>query len=245
MEATKLNQAWALELPLDSAAALAPLRMLVGLEVAATGAVAWLRGATLDSALRQRLLSLPADNRFWRDAAGQLTPWGSIAPVGHLPALDWQPLRAWQTVALPARGWPADPPQPARLKLVRDAAEIPGGALLTEWNVWAAYVENAPQVRLDPLAFALDGAGRVIVRGSWLPALAGVRLSDLSGILVPAGWAWRPRVDAQAVRSLFGLAEGQCAFWPESDRWERIAAEAWVKATRAAVRETTREVAGE
>jgi hypothetical protein len=245
MEASNLNQAWAVELPRDSARALAPLRMLAGLEVAADGAAAWLRGTALDDALRIRLLSLPANNRFWRDAAGQLTPWGCITPVGHLPAVDWQPLRAWQAVELPARGWPADPPQAVRLKLVRDAGEQPGGALLMPWHLWAAYVEHAPQVRLDPLAFALDSESRVIVRGAWLPALPGTQLSDQQGILVPAGWGWMLRLDPQAVRSLFSLADGECAFWPQSDRWERITAEAWVKATRAAVRETTREVAGE
>jgi hypothetical protein len=102
-------------------------------------------------------------------------------------------------------------------------------------------VATAPEIRLDGLAFIVDAADQVIVRGQTLPPLPGQRLTDDAGILVPAGWTWSPRAQVTIVRSLFGLGEGESALWITSEEWQRIPADAWVAATRSAVRETARE----
>ena len=58
------------------------------------------------------------------------------------------------------------------------------------------------------------------------------------GVAVPAGWNWRPAVEPAIVRNLLGLAAGDIALWHEDGRWEQIEGDAFVRATRAAVRET-------
>ena len=242
METGFVSRPWAVVLPIASAQALAPLRRKPGLLVSVHEDRIWLRSASLDPPLRQELLSLPALERDFVDDEEQLTPWSKITPHAQVPAGAWMELADWAILSLPRSGWPGERPQKARLRLIRGFHERPARALLCSWGTWAAYAATAPQVRIAGLAFVVNSAEQVIVRGESLPPLPGQRLTDDDGILVPAGWTWSPNVDAGIVREVFGLQEGESAVWLASDVWERIPADAWVAATRSAVRETAREV---
>ena len=99
---------------------------------------------------------------------------------------------------------------------------------------------EAPQVRLDRWRFAVAADGRVAVHGQPLPPLPGRRWVEQEGIAVPAGWTWTPAVEAALLRQVFGLAEGDVALWDVDGAWERIAADEFVRATRAAVRATVK-----
>ena len=68
--------------------------------------------------------------------------------------------------------------------------------------------------------------------------MPGQRWVEHEGIAVPAGWTWTPAVEAGLLRQAFELAEGDVALWHEDGAWERIAADELVRATRAAVRAT-------
>lgn len=236
METSVLNQAWAVVLPMSSAAALGPLRTVPGIEVRAVDDRIWLRGATLDAAFRRQLLGLPALERYGVADDDALTPWGRIVPSGELPDGTWLPLRKWCELEMPPAGWPAEKPASVKLSLTPSHRERPAGALLTDWTTWAAYAETAPLIRLEGLAFAVNETRQTIIRGDMLPPLPGRRLVDDGGILVLAGWAWTPDVEAAVARAVFGLGDGECALWLTSERWERIAADAWCRATRSAVR---------
>ncbi|HZZ71736.1 MAG TPA: hypothetical protein VFE24_05755 [Pirellulales bacterium] len=236
METGVLNQAWAVVLTEPPSAAIGLLRTTPGIEVCACDQRIWLRGAALEAALEQRLRGLPALQRYWVAADGALTAWGQRVPHGTLPRDGWRSLLEWCALDAPAAGWPAEIAAPLRLTLVPSYRERPAGALLIDWNVWAAYAETAPKVRLEGLAFALNERRQVMVRGETLPPVPGQRLVYEAGLLVPAGMCWQPAVEAAVVRAAFGLAEGECALWLTADRWERIAPDAWCKATRSAVR---------
>jgi hypothetical protein len=72
---------------------------------------------------------------------------------------------------------------------------------------------------------------------------AGQRLVEHDGILVPAGWAWLPAVDAPVARRLLGLGLGDRAPLHPDGTFEQIAGDDPAMATRAAVRATAEEVA--
>jgi hypothetical protein len=125
--------------------------------------------------------------------------------------------------------------------------------LLSRFDLWAAYAIEAPQIRLNPWRFAVAADGRVAVHvqpqakrvanlSSALPPLPGRRWVEQDGVAIPAGWSWTPAVDAALLREVFGLAEGDVALWHADGTWERIAAEEFVRATRAAVRATAKEM---
>jgi len=242
MEEGFVNRPWAVVLPGDSARAIAPLRRKAELLVMVEEDSVWLRGETLDAPMRKALLSLPARERYFVGGDDQLTPWNRIAPQAKLPAGAWMELADWTTLSLPAGGWSGERPAKISLRLIRAHRERAAGALLCAWPTWAAYASTAPLFRLAGLTFVVNGADEVIVRGESLPPLPGNRLTDDVGILVHAGWRWSPQVEAGIVRSVFGLGDGECALWRASGDWERIPADAWVAATRSAVRETAREV---
>jgi hypothetical protein len=242
METGFVNQHWAVVLPLASARALARLRRKAELLVLVDEDRVWLRGSSLDAASRKELLSLPALERYFVGDDEQLTPWNRLTPQAQIPAGAWMKLRDWADLSLPPSGWPGERPKAARLSLVRDCRERPARALLCAWNTWGAYVTTSPLFRLAGLAYVANSDERVVIRGESLPPLRGQRLTEDEGILVPAGWSWSPNVGAGIVRGAFGLKANESALWLASDRWERVPADAWVSATRSAVRETAREV---
>ena len=90
--------------------------------------------------------------------------------------------------------------------LVRTDREQDASLLLTQFDLWAAYSIEAPQVRLDRWRFAVAADGRVAVHVHPLPPLPGQRWVEQEGIAVPAGWTWAPAVEAELLRQVFGLA---------------------------------------
>ena len=243
MEELCVNQEWAVVLPPSSAGALAALRAEPGLLVRQFHDQVWLRGTSLDKSLRQRLLSLPATDRFLVGENGVLTPWNRLAPQGHLPVENWTLLADWLQLSLPTAAWPGLRPPPVALTLERASCERPVGALLVDLQLWQRYAETAPQVRLEGIAFVVNASGQAILRGASLPPIPGIRLVDDHDILTPAGWMWRPAIDAELLRIALGLWDGECALWLTTDHWQRIAQDAWVRGGRSAVRASAREAA--
>jgi hypothetical protein len=124
------------------------------------------------------------------------------------------------------------------LKLVRSSNERPVAALLTDIEQWCRYAVVAARVRLEPLSFAMNEEGLVIVRGQPAPSIPGTRFADHDGILVPVGWAWSPAVSAAVLRRVLGLSGDEVAIWLADGRVERLHKEQFVPATRSAVRLT-------
>ncbi len=212
-----------------------------------------LRAARIGLAARQRpgtgpfaVVPFARARRFRCLADGQLIAVDQRVPSGVLPQGDWTALTKWLTCSLPPTVWPGSPPSGVVLHLVRVSTPLEPSLLLLPFSDWQAYITTAPQVRLDRLAFALDSAGRALVRGMPLPPLVGQRFVDFQGIAVPVGWHWEPAVDAATLRELFGFdagnedcrrQPGDLALLTSADcSWELVPAEAFVQVTRSAVR---------
>src|SRR5690606_22788649 len=107
---------------------------------------------------------------------------------------QWVPLRQWFGVRLPAHAYAAENRRRVRLRLVRGGPPSEATVLLTTPDHWRSYACHAPQIRLQGLRWAASPS-EVIVQGTPLPPLPGVRLVDREGVAVPVGWIWAPPVD--------------------------------------------------
>jgi len=121
------------------------------------------------------------------------------------------------------------------------ADEVREPALLeTSLSLLAEYASAAPQWRIERWSFAATADGQALVRGLPLPPLPGTQWTNWDGICVPAGLAWSPAVEPAILRQLLRQETGEIALLRESGAWDRIAAEAWVRCSRSALRQANR-----
>lgn len=231
-------QAWAIRLDRDNAAAAGRLRQVAGVEICQQAEAVWLRGPEADEKLQGRLAAVPGARRFTVLPDGQLLPVGGRVPRGWLPKGPWTALSRWIVLAVPPGRFAGRCELGVPLVLVRSDQAQEASLLVTDWQIWSRYAVDAPQVRLDHWRFAAAADGRAAIHGRPLPPLPGEPWVEREGVAVPAGWAWSPAVEVAIVRCCFGLAAGDVALWHSDGDWEKIAADDFVRATRAAVRAT-------
>jgi len=240
---------WAVQLDHAKVGHLASLRLRDGVRVCEDNSQLWLRGVyeeSPDPAIR----SLPGPH-FTIVDRDQLVPAGKRVPHGYLPATDWLPLREWLQVSVPVARWAkVTPPEivlrlePAAITATSRDARLPNAphetaptAILVSAEGWKAYADSAPQVRLEQLRFAASSDGQILVIGTPLPSLPGTQFVIDQGIAIPAGMRWCPTVDATAVRKVIGAVD-VLVLWEATDSWELIPDDAFVAATRVAIRST-------
>jgi hypothetical protein len=207
-------------------------------EVAEDGREIWLRGKGADEAVAARLLALPASGRYEWVAPDRLRRWDERIPARRLPDLQWQPLLAWVRVALPAAALPGDAAEAVALRLVRSGVERDPDVLLTGLEAFQGFAAQAAQVRLERLRFAATAEGRVLVAGTPLPPLPGLRFVVHAGVAVPAGFAWEPAVAAAVLARRFGAGPETLVLWNQDGTVSRLHREQLMPATRSAVRAT-------
>lgn len=229
---------WALHLPRSSAKDLLGLRLVAGIEVTETADTIWLRGRQRDDALDRLLSAIPAEKRYaWLDGH-RLQPNGSRLASERLPETPWQSLSAWIPVRLPVAQLPGPTVAPASLQLVRDFQPQAANAALVNLAVWTDWASTAPALRLAPLHFAASNEGLCLVVGEPLPAIPSRPLIEKEGVIVPAGFNWRPRVTSKVIRRLLGASDDCRIFWDEAGV-RLLSSELFVPASRAAAHATT------
>ena len=229
---------WAVRLQRSDAAKIGRLRRRPGIEVLETEDAIWLRGGSLDEELENALRSVPGARRFRVLPDGQLVPAGAQVPKGHLPDGPWTSIPAWMSVELKAPALAGRVEGRAPLELVRSGAEQEANVLWATMAAWSDWAVRGAQVRLDRLVFAADGESAAVIRGTPLPPVRGRRYVESDGVAVEAGWAWSPPLEAGVVRQALGLDSNDLALLHSDGTWDHIPGEAFVRATRSAVRAT-------
>lgn len=238
---------WAIEFDGADAAACGLLRHEPGVEALLAAGRLWLRGQACDDRLASRLLRLPAIGRYTVTDDGALVADSTRVPRGRLPEGPWFALHCW----LPLTPPPAFPVKAAAgfgsvgLTLVR--GDRPGDANLLRvgFAAWMAHAVEAPAVRLERWSFAVADSGTTLVRGMPLPPLPGQRLVEEAGIAVEAGWTWSPWVSPESLRGIVGASRDDLVIvvgvtGTQELACEIVPGEAFVRATRSAVRLTAR-----
>jgi hypothetical protein len=217
---------------------LGAVRAVPGLQAAEAAGVLWLRGLPATGELPLAVRALPATAAYALDAQGRLFLPGSRTPTAQLPALAWQPIRAFVPLELPTAALPAQGVPRYRVRLVPSARAEAGAALLTTLAVWRAYAETAPAIRLESLRFAVAADQRVLLLGTPLPPIPGQEHWLREGLLLPAGFDFEaPLLASLLVRQLDAKADAMLLFAADGS-WERIFKEDLLPVTRSAVRLT-------
>ena len=181
---------------------------------------------------------LPALERYTEDAAGRLTPAGARVPLRSVPAGPWLGLTEFLRVRPPAAALPAQHVAPVAWTLVESVEYRAPGLLVLPFEAFAVWCLRAAAVRLRGLRFAVAEDGRACVRGELLPALRGEAWCVEGAIATPAGWALPRGLTESLVATALRLSPGELALVNPDATAERLPAEAFVEATRSAVRAT-------
>jgi len=238
-----MNHAWAICIGVEDASALAPLRLVSGVEIAAIGVDLWLRGRALDDSTAARLCALPGRRRFEWIGSDQLRRIDHRIPSERLPTASWQPLSEWLRVELPTTALPAYLPATVSLRLVRSADERDPDMLLTTLPAFHRFVLDAASVRLERLRFAASDDSRVLVHGKPLPPLPGQRFVLHQRVAIPAGFTWQPAVSAEVVARRFSVSGDALVMWNEDNSITRLHTEQLIPVTRSGVVSTVEALA--
>lgn len=231
---------WAIRLSLDEAALLGKLRRRSGIELCVDEGFVWLRALSPNEELVEQLRTLPGVH-YTLLPDGQLVEFGHRVPRGRLPNKPWMNLAQWMNVEVGSPllgGWVESQVQ---LRLTRSNQVAEPNVLLTSFGAWRDYALQAPQVRLARLSFAVGEEGQTVIRGTPLPPCAGVRYVEHANIAVEAGWQWTPAVTSTVARTVLALQDNDFALVHADQTWDLIPADAFVRATRSAVRLTMAE----
>jgi len=229
-------------MPLEHAAAAAPLRKHADMEVCAVGERLWLRGSHWSDELDQSFRRILGAERYRRLADDKIALRDCILPSDVLPTGAWSPLDTWLQPVAPPTVLPASGVKRAPLRMVRAAVERPVNLLEIDFRAWHDYAVCAPTVRLSRLSFAVSDFGHALIRGEPLPPLSGARYFESKGVAAPLGWIWSPTVDAEVLRQAIGLADGAIALLTVDGLCDVIESDDFVRATRSAVRLTAKEL---
>ena len=231
-----MNARWAVWLHATDSGSVALLRLEPAIEALETANTLWLRGPASNERIDFLLRQLPDAARFEVLADGQLRPEGKRLPHGRLPPGPWIALQTLATVELPVATLAAIVPERIPFRCVRIATIEEANVLLTNLIDWQAYGSSASQVRLQKLTFAVSSDGRVIVRGTPLPPIAGERYYECDGVALACGWGWPHWLDNGTARAALGIDADDLALVSPAGTWEAIAGDDFVRATRSAIR---------
>lgn len=218
-------------------AALGKVRCISGLRAARQGDKLWLSGWPMKQPLPLELKQLPAKHTFRLNEKQQLFPSHGLTPVMVLPDLKWEPLPIFIPVRLPTAALPAEAPKGLELRLVASPNAHQGVALLVGLHAWIAYVETAPQVRLDRWRYAVSEEREVLVLGTPLPPLPGREYWQYESMLLPGGYDFEYAFLRKAIQEKINPEKDARVLWTENGAWQCIPNEDFLPVSRSGVRQ--------
>jgi len=239
-----MSETYAVRMDVTDAASLGRVRHQSGLQICQEDNVLWLYLNNGGDDAPEFLRTLPG-RRFTVLPDRQLIPIDALLPQGHLPEGPWIAAPLWMPLQLDSPAFSGLVSQKCPLRIVRSTEAADANLIKTDINRWRDYATCAPQVRLDRLSFAMNERQEVIVLGTPLPPLPGVRYVANSGVAIEAGWTCEPAVQPEVLREILKLDDDETALLHASGEWERISEDSFVKATRTSVRATAEERAHE
>ncbi len=207
----------------------------------------WVRAtATTDNAAS--LLSQIPGTRYRCD--GQwLIQWGSSVATQRVPnSLNWQPLSKVFSVQFPpaAMAGSSSTLPKQTLTLRRGGQPQQPAAAIVDVALLKAWCDRTSNLRLRRLRWALresEGfADEGLVMGWPLPNLLPAKfLCAQKRVLIPSGFEWFPKLDADDVLDLFQVPEHCWLVWERPQQWSIVADDALVALRRSSIRKVCSE----
>ncbi len=198
----------------------------------------WLRGIPMKKA-DARIAGLPCIGKFITNESGLLFPEGNLTPQGKLPKGDWLELYKFIQVEIPASALPGEGMTKGEFKLTASESDKSANALLLDWDLFSAYAETAPSIRMERWKYIAGKDGKVLVSGLPLPPLPGKAYVLEDGLAVPSGYELDyPFLKKGIAKKLSEAGKFVVLFEPDGN-WHKIKKEYQKPVTRSAIRKTT------
>lgn len=152
------------------------------------------------------------------------------------------PLSSAVQPQLPATLWPAGKIRRVPVTLIRSECEQAASILVTSFSEWSEYAVTMPDVRLRRWQFAVSSNDTVIVRGAPLPSIRGQQFREIGDVAIPLGWACSPAIEGPVLTRVIGVDVGDLAVLSPHGTVQWIPGDAFVAATRSAIRLTQQAV---
>ncbi len=227
---------WAVVLQRHRAASLGSLRHLRNIDILVRQESIWLQGSEWTEEVAHLLRQIPCDGRYRLLEDRRLLPMGKRLPTGRLPEGPWAPLAHFLVPRFQSAAFPGEMPAPCPVELIRSADEQPTVAMLTTLADWLAYGESAPGVRLRDLSFAIANDGRVLVLGQPPPSMPGTGYHATGRILMPAGYCCTLAIVPRLLSKTLRLRQDDRALLHADGTCEKLPGDAFVAASRSAIR---------
>jgi hypothetical protein len=231
-----MTDQWAACFPQSSLQSALHLRVRSDVKACQEGEIIWLTGAGSFEEIDPLLRRVPKMIRYTVQADNTITRMGWRIPERKLPAANWSAFSAIAELHPQPAALPAGARTTVPIQIVRSAHSEEPSAMLCPIQFWVDYAMTAPGVRLKPLHFAVREDGQTLILGSPLPPLRGLYLIDRAGLLLPGGYCWAPRLEAQIIRRSMNLATNDFALFNLDGSYELIPAENIIAASRSAAR---------
>ncbi|MEO0414090.1 MAG: hypothetical protein AAF226_03945 [Verrucomicrobiota bacterium] len=192
----------------------------------------WLKVPTSDESLLEGLPLLglwfcSEDNHLFRE--------GHSVP-DHRVETEWCSFAEVIAIGKVLRTLPAMSPLPIGFSLVATENTAATEAILSTWSDFTQWSETVLRQRIECLKFALSEEGRCLVQGTPLPGMSGEGYYRKGQLWLPCGYALPDFLWPEIVEQAMNLKlEEQAIIFPEGD-WSYLPADAWLPASRAAVR---------
>lgn len=227
---------WVLTISSTDKELLGHVRCVPGLLAADDQNIIWLRGISSSQMTGSAIRSLPSLQTFGLDQKGNLFPPQKQTPVRTLPQLDWQSIETFIPLEIPTSAIPARISEQFQVEIVASEDEKEAQALMTPAIEWLRFAESSPVVRLEQLRFALASNQEVLILGHPLPPIPGRSYWQKGSLLLPGGFDFRYAILAGPIQQKMTPDGKDFILFDISGKWSRIPSDAFIPASRSAVR---------
>ncbi len=151
----------------------------------------WVRGLNQKEINSKEVLRIPFIKRYYLLGA-QLFPFGKKMPERTEPNLLWSPIRRGLKITLPKENFNYfGLDQTFSINLVPSTIVQPARMSIVALKDLRTYVDDAYDIRMQNLQWAILDDGRAIIYGSPLLPIQGVDFYEVACFLIPLGYAVR------------------------------------------------------
>jgi hypothetical protein len=215
------------------------VRTLKGLEIASENDFFWVRSSNNEITIESKIKQLPSLNSYRLDGQNFYFAIKGLTPLGKLnDDLKWELLKDFMKVTSPVSAMPAVLEQKLEIRLVASEKEQIGVGLIIEFEDFINYVENAPEIRLKNLNFAVSQEKQVILIGNPLPPIQGREYWKKNQILLPSGFDFSPSILATLIEQKLNPRQEYWLIFFTDGSWQNISKNHFKQLSRSAARLT-------
>ncbi len=221
---------------------LSDIRLYSNVQVATNNNLVWVKGIISDQENDTQIKKIPFKNIYTIDKDSNLFNLGSLTPIDKLKVLDWITIDKFINLEFPSSLMAGRVKETHHVKLIKSDKVQTGNAMITDFEIWNNYAQNASEIRLNKLIFAVSKSNQVIIIGQPLPPIQGLEYWLNNDLLIPAGYDFEIPILANLIFEKLNIKNSSYILFDTNNQWQKIFKENFVNASRSAIRLTSQSV---